>query len=55
MPDGHFEHLSHSAGKPDPLLAVLGPFKGGEQRLAHTPIATISGLTPTMFITRVRL
>jgi hypothetical protein len=53
MRDGHFEHLSNSAGKPDPLPADLGLFKS--RGLAHAPIAAISGLTPTMFITHVRL
>jgi len=42
-------------GMRDALPAVLGPFKSEGQRLAHAPIAAISGLTPTMFITRVRL
>ena len=55
MRDGHFEHLSNSAGKPDPLPADLGLFKSRGQRLAHAPIAAISGLMPMMFITRVRL
>ena len=54
MRDGHFEHLSNSAGR-DPLPADLGLFKSRGQRLAHAPIAAIGGLTPTMFITRVRL
>jgi hypothetical protein len=55
LPEAHFEHLSRSAGKPDALPVVFGPFKSEGQRLAHAPIAAISDLTPTMFITRVRL
>ncbi len=37
MLDSHFEHFSNTAlrGKPDPLPAVLGPFKKRGQRLAY--------------------
>jgi hypothetical protein len=35
MPDGHFEHLSHSAAKPDPLPAVFEGILDGLAPDAH--------------------
>ena len=42
MPDGYLEHLPHSAGKPDPLPAILGSFKSRGRCPTRAPIAAIS-------------
>jgi hypothetical protein len=49
MPDGHFEHLSHSAAKPDPLPAVLAAFSSGSALLPSWPSCAegiLDGLAP---------